>query len=78
MKDESMSELLEIAAKAVQLYAETHPRPPHITQKQAASMLELSEKTVSNMVRSGRLKLNDCGMIPISEIDRVLSLRKAA
>jgi len=73
-----MSDLLEIAAKAVQLYAETHPRPLHITQKQAAGMLGLSEKTVSAMVKGGRLKLNDCGMIPISEIDRVLSLRKAA
>jgi hypothetical protein len=73
-----MNELLDIAAKAVQLYAETHPRPPQVTQKQAAGMLGLSEKTVCVMVRDGRLKLNDCGMIPISEVDRALSVRKAA
>jgi hypothetical protein len=73
-----MQDIHEIAAKAVQLYAETHPRPVHVTQKQAASMLGFSEKTVSTMVRDGRLKLNECAMIPISEIDRVLALRKAA
>jgi hypothetical protein len=27
---------LRIAARAVQLYAETHPRPAQVTQKQAA------------------------------------------
>lgn len=32
-----MSEL-EIAIKAVQLYAETHPRPSHVTQTQAAEI----------------------------------------
>jgi Mn-dependent DtxR family transcriptional regulator len=73
-----MSDPLEIAAKAVQLYAETHPRPPHVTQKQAATMLGFSEKTVSAMVKDGRLRLNDCGMVPITEIDRVLSVRKVA
>lgn len=73
-----MSDLLEIAARAVQLYAETHPRPVQITQKQAAAMIGFSEKTVSAMVRDGRLKLNECGMVPITEIDRVLQVRKAA
>lgn len=66
-----MSEL-DIARKAVQLYAETHPRPSQVTQKQAAEMLGLSEKTISNMVRTGRIKLNKLGYIPITEIDRVL------
>lgn len=27
---------LNIAVQAVKLYAETHPRPPHVTQRQAA------------------------------------------
>jgi DNA-binding Lrp family transcriptional regulator len=66
-----MSEL-DIARKAVQMYAETHPRPSQVTQKQAAEMLGLSEKTISNMVRTGRIKLNNLGYIPITEIDRVL------
>jgi DNA-binding Lrp family transcriptional regulator len=66
-----MSEL-DIARKDVQMYAETHPRPSQVTQKQAAEMLGLSEKTISNMVRTGRIKLNNLGYIPITEIDRVL------
>jgi hypothetical protein len=66
---------LQIAVKAVQMYAETHPRPVHVTQKLAAEMLNLSEQTVGKMVKTGRIKLNDCGMIPITEIDRVLQAR---
>lgn len=64
---------LELAYKAVRLYAETHPRPSQVTQKLAAEMLNISEQTVSKMVKTGRIRLNDCGMIPITEIDRVLS-----
>jgi len=67
---------LQIAVKAVQMYAETHPRPPHVTQKQAAAMLNRTEQTISAMVRDGRIKLNECGMIPITEIDRVLEARE--
>jgi DNA-binding transcriptional regulator LsrR (DeoR family) len=72
-----MSEALQIAMKAVQLYAETHPRPIQVTQKQAAEMLGKSEVTVSRMVKAGTIKLNSAGMIPISEIDRVLQPRAA-
>jgi hypothetical protein len=72
-----MSEALQIAIKAVQLYAETHPRPIQVTQKQAAEMLGKSEVTVSRMVKAGTIKLNSAGMIPISEIDRVLQPRAA-
>lgn len=71
-------ELIQIAEAAIKRYAETHPRPPHVNQRQAAAMLDLSEKTVSVMVKSGRLRLNHLGFIPITEIDRVLSLQKAA
>jgi Mn-dependent DtxR family transcriptional regulator len=69
--------VLEIATKAVQIYAETHPRPVHVTQKQAAMMLDLSAPTVNRMVRCGLLKLNDAGLIPITEIDRAISIRQA-
>lgn len=68
-----MSEALEIARKAVRLYAESHPRPSQVTQTQAAEMLDLSRATVHRMVRTGQLKLNRCGLIPVSEIDRVIS-----
>lgn len=63
---------LEIATKAVRLYAETHPRPIHVTQKQAAEMLGISAPTVGKMVRSGTFRLNGAGLIPISQIDALL------
>lgn len=65
-------EALDIAVKAVQIYAETHPRPSQVTQKQAAEMLGRSAPTIRAMVRSGDLRLNRVGLVPISEIDRVL------
>ncbi len=64
---------IELAIKAVQVYAEQHPRPPHVTQKQAAEMLHLSVPTVRKMVASGTLKLNECGMIPINQVDMALA-----
>ena len=64
---------LEIAQEAVRLYAESHPRPVHVTQVQAAEMLSRSRNTISRMVNSGELTLNRCGMIPIGQIDQVLS-----
>lgn len=67
-----MSDIEELAVRAVQIYAERHPRPPHVTITQAADMLGLSRHTVSKMVRTGQLKLNKCGLIPIEQVDRAL------
>ena len=64
---------LAIALRAVQLYAEAHPRPAHVNMKQAASMLGCGLYRVRSLIRSGALKLNACGMIPIAEIDRVIA-----
>lgn len=63
---------LSIAVKAVQLYAESHPRPPHVTQKQASAMMGVSTATVSRLVRAGHLSLNGVGLIPIEQIDSVI------
>jgi excisionase family DNA binding protein len=63
---------LTIAAKAVQLYAERHPRPCQVTITQAAEMLGLSRHTVSKMVRAGQFRLNKCGLIPVEQIDAAL------
>jgi excisionase family DNA binding protein len=68
-----VSEIEQLAVRAVQLYAERHPRPPHVTITQAAEMLGLSRHTVSKMVRAGQFKLNKCGLIPIEQIDRALA-----
>lgn len=72
---------LRIAARAVRLYAETHPRPTQVTQKQAAEILGVHPKTIRNYVAAGKLKLNGCGLIPIGAVDALLApqnLRKAS
>lgn len=66
-----MSEL-EIAVRAIELYAAKHPRPSQVTQEQAAEMVGVSAATISRMVKAGTLKLNKFGRIPIDEIDRAL------
>ncbi|EPX97252.1 hypothetical protein C404_14350 [Ralstonia sp. AU12-08] len=63
---------LKTALRAVQIYAERHPRPRHVTMTQAAEMLELSRPTVRKLVQAGSLRLNGCGLIPIEQIDRIL------
>lgn len=67
-----MSEI-DIALAAVRLYAETHPRPTHVNQRQAADMLGISDRTVRNMIRRGELRTNRCGLIPVEEIDAARS-----
>jgi hypothetical protein len=64
---------IQIALTAIKMYAETHPRPPQVTQKQAAEMMDMSEATICRMVKEGRLKLNKFGRIPIVEIDRAIA-----
>ena len=70
--------IIDIAAKAVRMYAESHPRPSSVTQEQAAEMLSVSSRTVRNMIRHGTIKLNSCGRIPTCEIDRVLAAKESA
>ncbi|SEH89051.1 DNA-binding protein [Paraburkholderia hospita] len=67
-----MSELEQVARRAVQLYAEGHPRPSQVTMTQAGEMLGLTRHTVSKMVKAGQMKLNRCGLIPIEQVDRML------
>lgn len=69
-------DVLRAANAAVRLYAESHPRPSHVTQQQATVMLGCGLSKVRSMVRAGTLKLNACGMIPISEIDNALAVRR--
>lgn len=68
-----MPDALSIAHAAVRLYAETHPRPPQVTQQQAADMLGISRHTVRKLIAHGSLSLNKCGMIPVGQVDRLLS-----
>lgn len=69
MDSTAQLDALHIAVQAVRLYAESHPRPLSVSQKQAADMLGKSPPTVKKMINSGLLKLNRLGQIPISQID---------
>ena len=68
-------EIIAVAVAAVRHYAETHPRPPHVSAAQAADMLGVSPATITRMTRAGTLRLNRAGKIPISEIDAALIAR---
>lgn len=68
-----MNAPLEIAVKAVEIFAARHPRPSHVTQRQAAEMLGRSEPTIRKMVRNGDFRLNACGLIPIEQVDRAIA-----
>ncbi|MCA8481032.1 helix-turn-helix domain-containing protein [Burkholderia multivorans] len=70
-------EELNLARQAVRLYAESHPRPVHVTQTQAAEMLGVTARTVHTLVRTGKLKLNGIGRIPIAQIDELIAARDA-
>ncbi|HDR9834665.1 helix-turn-helix domain-containing protein [Burkholderia multivorans] len=70
-------EELKLAMQAVKLYAESHPRPSHVTQAQAAEMLGVTARTVHTLVRTGKLKLNGLGRIPITQVDELLAARNA-
>lgn len=67
-----MTETLATALQAVEIFAARHPRPSHVSQKQAAEMLDKSVPTIRKMIASGKLKLNACGMIPVEMIDAAL------
>lgn len=71
-----MNELLQVAEIAVRRYAESHPRPVQVNKAQAAEMLKLSRPTLDKIIKAGSIRLNACGLIPISEIDRVLAAER--
>jgi plasmid maintenance system antidote protein VapI len=64
---------LDTAVKAVEIYATRHPRPPHVTQKQAAEMIGLTAPTIRKMIRTGKIRLNQAGLVPITEIDKLIA-----
>ena len=61
------------AVRAVELYAQRHPRPPQVNVTQAAKMLGLSRPTVHKLMKAGKLTFNSCGQIPIEQVDRVMA-----
>lgn len=72
--DEIGDNEMRVAAKAVRLYAQTHPRPTQINQSQAAEILGVTSRTVRNYIRAGKLRLNSCGLLPIETVDAIRAL----
>lgn len=70
-----LAPVLDLAVKAVRIYAESHPRPSQVTMKQAGEMLGVTRQTVAKYIQAGRLRLNGAGMIPIIEIDKLLEAK---
>lgn len=69
---DTLIEIADLAAeRAVRRYAEAHPRPTQVTQQQAAEILGVSSRTVRNYIRAGKLKLNNCGQLPIEAVDAI-------
>jgi hypothetical protein len=48
-----MTDQLAIALKAIERYAARHPRPAHVTQKQAAELLGKPEEEIRDLIRDG-------------------------
>jgi prolyl-tRNA editing enzyme YbaK/EbsC (Cys-tRNA(Pro) deacylase) len=69
------TDAIDIAVKAVALYAARHPRPAHVTITQAAEMLGRSRQTVSKTLVAQGIRINALGSIPIEAIDRLLVSR---
>lgn len=58
-----MTDPIQIAVKAIQLYAETHPRPTQVNIGQAAQMLDLSRDTVRKLIRNGVMSMNQAAIV---------------
>ena len=66
------SEINSVIEKAVRAHASMRPRPSCVSQNQAAEMLNVSPATITNWVKTGRMRLNKAGMLSITEVDRLL------
>jgi hypothetical protein len=62
--------MLAVAARAIQMYAETHPRPTQVTIGQAAEMLGIGRWKATQLVKVGTLRINACGLVPIEQVDQ--------
>ena len=75
MTESAKTEALEIALKAIQMYASMHPWPAHFTRSQAAEMLGVSKGTIQNYIHSGILDTNRPGQITAVSVKMALEAR---
>lgn len=72
------AEIEAIAVRAVEIYVQKNPplpQPSHVTCKQAAEMLGVHSNTVTGLLRTGKLKLNGIGKIPVEQVNALLRAR---
>jgi hypothetical protein len=74
-KDSGLTEeqLARVAARAVRLYAETHPRPTQVSTRQAAEILGVAPRTVRRYILAGKMRLNGAGYLAIEDVDAIRS-----
>ena len=79
LQPEDEAHMLDIARLAIQRVEQMELRPPQVNQTKAAEMLGVSTATVRNLLHTGVIGLNRCGLIPIEEIDRArVALKRAS
>lgn len=66
-------EAIDMAVRAVSIYAQRHPRPVQVTVTQAAQMLNVSRPTVHKYMKAGLLRYNKCGLISTEQVDALLA-----
>ena len=64
---------IRAAQETVSRYVVAHPRPSAVTAIQAAEIMGRGYSTVTLYIRRGTLKRNAAGMIPIEQIDKMIS-----
>jgi excisionase family DNA binding protein len=67
------ADALDIAVRAVSIYAQRHPRPVQVTATQASQMLNLSRPTIRKLMGAGKLRYNKCGLISVEQVDALLA-----
>lgn len=69
---------LEIATKAVEIYASRYRRPSEVDGKQAAEMLNISYQTFAKRyLKNGRLQPLASGKYATEDIDKIIASRPA-
>lgn len=63
-----------VAEAIKKLPRENQPRPFHVNIKQACEMTGCGRSKIDGLIKSGILKLNQAGLIPIGQIDDLVGL----
>lgn len=74
-RDDLNEAIREAALRGAEIALKRAPkdRPSQYRNVDAAEELGVSRPTLDRMIRAGNVRLNECGRIPASEIDRVLA-----